>query len=166
MEKTIIPNRCDKGGFAYITFLDFLKTIAHYHENGKFSYIQSVNGYKYYLTDLVRSNFNLKFKLKLIDPDHQLDHGNLLAEERHTYKTAEVEILDQGISKCIDLQKLDDGFISIDTDTGHLSICDFRRLLQKNDTIKIKLTDGVKMDDEFAMLGGKVALWDIKIELT
>lgn len=48
----IINNRCDKGGFAYITFLDFLKTIANYREDGRFLYIQSKNGTKYSLSDL------------------------------------------------------------------------------------------------------------------
>lgn len=102
----------------------------------------------------------MDFKLKLIDPDHQRDHGNILAEDRHTYKTVEVEILDPSINNCVNLRKLDDGFISINTDAGHINKCDVKRLLQGNDTIKIKLTDGVKMDDEFAMLGGKVTLWN------
>ncbi|WP_339048152.1 hypothetical protein [Candidatus Mesenet endosymbiont of Phosphuga atrata] len=99
----------------------------------------------------------MNFDLKLLDPAYQWNNGSILAKDQNTPKHAEVEINPKSqIKSCINTSKLDDGLISIDT-TRHG--CDVGKLFNaKNDAFKITLTEGVRENDEFAMLGGTVNL--------
>ncbi|XGA08838.1 MAG: hypothetical protein U0X86_001165 [Wolbachia endosymbiont of Xenopsylla cheopis] len=143
----IISNRCDKQGNVYITLGDILGKAVHYDNDGKFEYIQNTSGDKYTSLQGMKMDFNLK----LIDPTGGVGHNNIIAGD--TEKSVEVKVA-PGVNSCVMLNQ--EG-ISIDTMRYK---CSIQKLLGTDDTVKINLKGDIKLNQEFAELGGTVNLSD------
>ncbi|GHM57994.1 MAG: hypothetical protein sL5_01950 [Candidatus Mesenet longicola] len=143
MEK-IISNQCGEQNSVYVTLGDILGKAVHYNNDGKFEYIQDTSGDRY--TSL--RGMKMDLNLKLIDPTNR---DNIISGD--TEKSVEVKVAPE-VSSCVILNQ--EG-ISIDT-TRHK--CSIQKLLGTDDTVKINLKGDIKLNQEFAELGGTINFSD------